>query len=424
MKIDKAGKYTLTYKAVDLCGNESTATRLVVVEPQLAYRTVLYADGTFIINESSYDEEYNTVIHGEATNVYAPFDPNGTTDAERYIFTGSTNRPWDDKSSLITTIKIGSIIAPTHIEDWFNHYSNCVSMNLKGLDTSAVTFMNGVFLDCELLKDVDISEFNTSAATDMSYMFSGCEALESIDLSNFDTSSVELMTAMFSGCQNLTSLDLTSFDTHSVKEMGMMFIACKKLESITVSKNFDVAGVERSESMFTNMSSNLVGEEGTTWSASNPTDKTYAHIDGGTSDPGYFTGEPKENLVFHPYGSISPVTINDITFTFSRTSREITITGGSNLGAEFETGMVGEIDGSSVLPRALFAGTTYKFKGTGNADITYQLKDVNDTVFMEIGENSVTFTPETTGYYNLFILAHKETSFNNVTITPTLTKVD
>ena len=30
---------------------------------------------------------------------------------------------------------------------------------------------------------------------------------------------------------------------------------------------------------------------GTTYNASNPKDKTYAHIDGGTSNPGYFTAK-------------------------------------------------------------------------------------------------------------------------------------
>ena len=33
----------------------------------------------------------------------------------------------------------------------------------------------------------------------------------------------------------------------------------------------------------------LVGGKGTTYSSSNPKDKTYAHIDGGTSNPGYFS---------------------------------------------------------------------------------------------------------------------------------------
>ena len=33
----------------------------------------------------------------------------------------------------------------------------------------------------------------------------------------------------------------------------------------------------------------LVGGKGTAYSSSNPKDKTYAHIDGGTSNPGYFS---------------------------------------------------------------------------------------------------------------------------------------
>ena len=35
----------------------------------------------------------------------------------------------------------------------------------------------------------------------------------------------------------------------------------------------------------------LVGGKGTAYSSSNPKDKTYAHIDGGPSNPGYFTGK-------------------------------------------------------------------------------------------------------------------------------------
>ncbi len=35
--------------------------------------------------------------------------------------------------------------------------------------------------------------------------------------------------------------------------------------------------------------SKLKGGQGTTWNSSNPTDETYAHIDGGSNNPGYFT---------------------------------------------------------------------------------------------------------------------------------------
>ena len=40
--------------------------------------------------------------------------------------------------------------------------------------------------------------------------------------------------------------------------------------------------------MFRNCTS-LVGGAGTTYSSLNPADKTYARVDGGTANPGYFT---------------------------------------------------------------------------------------------------------------------------------------
>ena len=49
MKIDTEGTYTLRYTAEDECGNVTTEDRTVVVE-NITYRTVLYTDGTFIIN--------------------------------------------------------------------------------------------------------------------------------------------------------------------------------------------------------------------------------------------------------------------------------------------------------------------------------------------------------------------------------------
>lgn len=48
MKINTDGTYTLQYTAVDSCGNETIEERTVIVASP---RTVLYTDGTFIINE-------------------------------------------------------------------------------------------------------------------------------------------------------------------------------------------------------------------------------------------------------------------------------------------------------------------------------------------------------------------------------------
>jgi surface protein len=119
-------------------------------------------------------------------------------------------------------------------------------------------------------------------------MFSSCSGLTSLDLSSFNTANVTGMNYMFNGCSNLTSLDLSSFNTSRVTEIRYMFRGSNNLRTIYVGNSWSTATVTYSTDMFYNCTS-LVGGQGTTWNSSNPTDKTYAHIDGGPSNPGYFT---------------------------------------------------------------------------------------------------------------------------------------
>ena len=118
--------------------------------------------------------------------------------------------------------------------------------------------------------------------------------LQSIEGMNYlNTSEVTNMAWMFSYCENLTSLDLSSFNTSKVTKMKDMFYNCSNLRTIYVGNGWSTAAVTSSAMMFTNCTS-LVGGKGTTYIYTNPKDKTYAHIDGGTSNPGYFTEKPKE----------------------------------------------------------------------------------------------------------------------------------
>ena len=346
MIINTAGEYTLQYTATDACGNTTTVERELTVEEPPTYRTVLYTDGTFIINESSRDEADNIALHGAATNVYDPFDPNGDTTVKKYIFTSETQRPWNSQASSVRSVEIGSNIQPTSTASWFYGMTDCTSIDLAKLDTSAVTNMKDMFnncqaltsLDvsnfntsavtnmksmfnfcqaltalylsnfntsavtdmsamfnfCQALTSLDVSNFNTSAVTDMSSMFYGCQALTSLDVSNFNTSAVTNMNNIFRSCQALTSLDVSSFNTGAVTDMGNMFSYCQALNTIYASVNFVVTQVTNSNSMFGNMSTNLVGGAGTTWASSSsvPKDKTYARIDNPPSDPGFFTARP------------------------------------------------------------------------------------------------------------------------------------
>lgn len=317
MVFEEAGTYKIEYTATDDCGNTTTAERTVIVEAPPTYRTVLYTDGTFIINESEIDEAHNIELHGAATNVYAPFDPNGATNVERYVFASISDAPWVSERRSVLSVEIGSNISPTSTAHWFEGFEYCTGMDLSNLNTSLVVNMQSMFNLCTRLTSLDLSNFNTHNVTDMANMFAQCNALTALDLSNFDTSNVIDMSAMFYDCWylssldissfntsnvtnmqemfyefctgSLTTLDLSGFDTSKVKIMSSMFYGCFKVETIYVSNLFVVTQVTSSSNMFKSCS-RLVGGAGTTYDASY-IDKTRAKIDGGVSDPGYFTAK-------------------------------------------------------------------------------------------------------------------------------------
>ena len=91
---------------------------------------------------------------------------------------------------------------------------------------------------------------------------------------------------MFNGCQEIT-LDLSSFDTSKVTNMNQMFSYASNLVTIYASDKFVINSNCTTTNMFNN-SSNLLGGKGTAYDSSK-VDKTYARIDEGTSNPGYFT---------------------------------------------------------------------------------------------------------------------------------------
>ena len=121
--------------------------------------------------------------------------------------------------------------------------------------------MGGIFADCVSLTTLDLSGFNTEKVTGMGGMFSGCVSLTSLDLSGFNTKNVKAMNNMFNGCNNLETIYAgTGWRTDAVHESSRMFYGCV----------------------------NLVGGQGTSYDE-NHVDVTFAHIDGGPSNPGYLT---------------------------------------------------------------------------------------------------------------------------------------
>ena len=175
----------------------------------------------------------------------------------------------------------------TNMYGMFYGCSGLSSLNVSNFNTAKVTTMRGMFYGCSGLTRLDLNNFNTANVTNMGDMFTGCNKLTALDQRNFNTSKVTYMASMFSGCNKLTTLDLRSFSTSKVTNMSSMFNGCSALTTVYVDNSWSTAAVTTSTNMFTGCTS-LVGGMGTTYNASH-VDATYAHIDGGTSNPGYFT---------------------------------------------------------------------------------------------------------------------------------------
>ena len=195
----------------------------------------------------------------------------------------------------------------THMQSMFDGCAGLNSIDISGFNTEKVINMNSMFSGCSNLTELNLSNFNTSkVSVGMNSMFAECLNLKSVDLSSFNTANVSNMGYMFRSCVSLTSLDLSNFNTGKVTNMSNMFYTCKELSTVYVGADWNTASVANGYEMFSGCT-NLVGGKGTHYDA-NHTDYTYAHIDGGPSNPGYFTDknapiEPEAYAVLSDNGS-------------------------------------------------------------------------------------------------------------------------
>ncbi|MBR6494176.1 MAG: BspA family leucine-rich repeat surface protein, partial [Prevotella sp.] len=191
--------------------------------------------------------------------------------------------------SSLTTLDLSGFNTEnvTDMSSMFYECSNLTSLDMSGFNTENVTYMSCMFNRCNSLTSLDVSGFKTDNVTSMDWMFLYCSNLKNLDVSCFSTENVTNMDGMFYGCSNLTNLDLSGFNTAKVTDMGFMFYCCFNLTTIYASDLWDMSNVTESEDMFMGCP-NLVGGAGTTYDNYHINGE-YARIDGGASNPGYFT---------------------------------------------------------------------------------------------------------------------------------------
>ena len=151
------------------------------------------------------------------------------------------NKKRNDRTSFTkaTFDESFALYQPTSCDSWFFYYLRLEEIeNLHYLNTSKVTTMEGMFMQCSVIKSLDLSTFETSNVENFYGMFAHCKELESLDVSNFDTSAATNMREMFIRCLKLKTIDLTNFETAKVKTMTKMFSKSTNLKAVIVGRKF------------------------------------------------------------------------------------------------------------------------------------------------------------------------------------------
>ena len=226
---------------------------------------------------------------------------------------GADDAPWKSYVGDITSVVFAEgVVAPASIDGLLSGIYQATSIDVSGLDTSAVTSMRSLFDGCFAVETLDASSWNTANVTDMTRLFYGCSNLVSLNVSGWNTSNVTNMDSLFSGCVYLasigvsrwntssvtnmqhmfdycitaSSLDLSGWDTSNVTNTDGMFRCCFKLETIYVGEGWSTESVTSSVEMFIDCTL-LVGGRDTPYDSTH-IDAEYARVDA-IGAPGYLT---------------------------------------------------------------------------------------------------------------------------------------
>lgn len=199
------------------------------------------------------------------------------------------------------------------VTDMTHMFADCFKMtsyDFTGWNTASLTTVDGMFNDNRALVSIDVSDWDTGKIQDFDQLFENCSNLQNINgLNKWNLSAAKYFVQTFKGCSSLTELDLSSWNTSSVTEAIQMFDGCSNLATIYASNKWNLSNIKEGtklvdgvqlgygEDMFKGCTK-LVGGAGTAHDVSH-VDYDYAHIDGGSENPGYLTDidDPTQMLI-------------------------------------------------------------------------------------------------------------------------------
>ncbi len=200
----------------------------------------------YIFDNTSISQRCDDVATISIENVVPSTLPSGAWDVSKdsngSVYAWLTVNASDSTKYDLHIAGNGGVI-PSSADFLFQGFTNCTQINgLQYLDTSAVTSMRQMFVDCSSMTTFDLRSLDTSNVTDMQMMLLNCSKLTDVNFTNVDTSKVTNMIGMFINCTSLanipTGLDLSNTAITSTAGYGMMFYECTSLTAVTINSKY------------------------------------------------------------------------------------------------------------------------------------------------------------------------------------------
>ena len=110
----------------------------------------------------------------------------------------------------------------------FNGRYDAMTIDISTWDTSNITDMSGMFIDCNNLECIKFGKkWKTDMVFDMNGMFKHCEKLKFLDTNDWNTMSLINTNRMFENCKNLSVIGIEYWDTTRLETSKNMFENCK-----------------------------------------------------------------------------------------------------------------------------------------------------------------------------------------------------
>lgn len=264
------------------------------LDPLETPKTVLCTDGTLAINTLGYEIEDREVV-----KEYPPFSATNP-----YIFTGKDGQPWANERTQIKRVVFGQPIKATSMAFWFQGCTNLEQIHwLPYVDKYALTSLRGTFSDTAFT-EIAVPEFPN--LTNLRYAFARMPNCTKVDLSQTNANGITDISQMVHGSDKVEVVDMSGL-AGVITECTQAFSNVSgggdmALHTIYAKSDLDFSQMTGSLGTLFRGCVNLVGENGTTYVANKGLE--YAHLDGGTDNPGYFSErefvDAEINLHFDP----------------------------------------------------------------------------------------------------------------------------